>query len=215
MMGLAEETLRQAGAPQAKPTTLADGGYASGAGFAQASQEGREVLAPMPPASENGGKNPYHASCFEHDAQRDVVRCPAGRELPFRRLRNRRGAIVREYRGADACRGCPVRGLCTRDRHGRSIEIAPWQGALREHQAKMGRPENAALYRRRSAIVEPVFGWLKAVMGFRRWTVRGLEKVRTQWAMLCTALNLRAIYRKWVEQRKCAASPDGMLAAAA
>jgi len=206
MMALAEETLRGAGAGQATPTTLADGGYASGGNFARAQAEGREVLAPMPSASKNSGGDPFHASRFEHDAGRDVVRCPGGRELPFRRLRKRRGATVREYRSAAVCAGCPLRPHCTADRHGRSIEIAPWQDALRRHRDKMGRAENAALYRRRPGIIEPVFGWIKAAMGFRRWTVRGLERVRTQWAMLCTALNLRAIYREWVARLKRAAN---------
>ena len=42
-------------------------------------------------------------------------------------------------------------------------------------------------------IVEPVFGILKQGEGFRRWTVRGLENVRTQWALVCTAYNLKKL----------------------
>jgi hypothetical protein len=30
-----------------------------------------------------------------------------------------------------------------------------------------------------------------------RWTVRGLENVRTQWALLCAVLNLKSIYKHW------------------
>ena len=58
-------------------------------------------------------------------------------------------------------------------------------------------PAKQALLRQRKAIVEPVFATIKQAMGFRRWTVRGLENVRTQWALLCTALNLKKIYQHW------------------
>ena len=54
-----------------------------------------------------------------------------------------------------------------------------------------------ALLKQRGATVEPVFGWGKEVLGFRRWTVRGLEKVKTQWLLLCTAMNLLRLYKHW------------------
>ena len=45
-------------------------------------------------------------------------------------------------------------------------------------------------YRLRKQIVEPVFGHIKHARGFRQFLLRGLEKVRGEWAMLCTAHNL-------------------------
>ncbi len=45
-------------------------------------------------------------------------------------------------------------------------------------------------YRLRKQIVEPVFGQVKAARGFRRFSLRGLDKVRGEWAMICTAHNL-------------------------
>jgi len=49
----------------------------------------------------------------------------------------------------------------------------------------------------RSQISERRFAQLKQHDGFRRWTVWGLESVRTQWSMLCSTLNLRVLYRRW------------------
>ena len=46
-------------------------------------------------------------------------------------------------------------------------------------------------YRSRKTIVEPVFGWVKRVLGFRSFRLRGLEKVRGEWNLVCMALNLR------------------------
>jgi hypothetical protein len=48
-------------------------------------------------------------------------------------------------------------------------------------------------YRLRKQIVEPVFGQIKQARGFRQFLLRGLEKVRAEWAMLCTAHNLRKL----------------------
>jgi len=45
-------------------------------------------------------------------------------------------------------------------------------------------------YRLRKQIVEPVFGQIKAARRFRQFLLRGLDKVRGEWAMLCTAHNL-------------------------
>jgi hypothetical protein len=48
-----------------------------------------------------------------------------------------------------------------------------------------------AAYRRRKAIVEPPNGWIKAVLGFRQFSFRGLAKVEAEWKLVCMALNLR------------------------
>ena len=58
-----------------------------------------------------------------------------------------------------------------------------------------------AALKQRGSTIEPVFGWAKEVMGFRRWTVRGLEKVKTQWLLLCTAMNLIRLHNDWSEGR--------------
>lgn len=48
-----------------------------------------------------------------------------------------------------------------------------------------------AQYKRRKAIVEPVFGWVKQVLGFRRFSLRGIEKVSGEWDLVCLAVNLK------------------------
>jgi hypothetical protein len=51
--------------------------------------------------------------------------------------------------------------------------------------------ESQAAYRRRKAIVEAPNGWIKSVLGFRQFSLRGLEKVRAEWRLVCLAMNLR------------------------
>jgi hypothetical protein len=45
-------------------------------------------------------------------------------------------------------------------------------------------------YRLRKQIVEPLFGQIKHARGFRQFLLRGLDKVRAEWAMICNAHNL-------------------------
>jgi hypothetical protein len=53
----------------------------------------------------------------------------------------------------------------------------------------------AAIYARRKAIVEPVFGQIKEARGFRRFSLRGLIKVEGEWAIVCLTHNILKMYR--------------------
>ena len=55
---------------------------------------------------------------------------------------------------------------------------------------RMSRPESRAIYRRRKAIVEPVFGQIKNT-GFRGFGVRGLSKVAGEFSLVCVAHNIK------------------------
>ena len=61
------------------------------------------------------------------------------------------------------------------------------QAMLKKLKTRRGR----ALYKKRKGIVEPVFGWLKHVLGFRAFSLRGHRKVSGEWSLVCMALNLR------------------------
>jgi len=63
----------------------------------------------------------------------------------------------------------------------------PLTQAMRQ---KLRRAGYRSRYRLRKQIVEPVFGQIKQARGFRQFLLRGIEKVRAEWAMICTAHNL-------------------------
>jgi len=50
------------------------------------------------------------------------------------------------------------------------------------------------LYKLRQQTVEPVFGIIKSSVGFRQFLLRGLEKVSTEWTLVCLAYNLRRLH---------------------
>ncbi|WP_336885395.1 transposase [Achromobacter pulmonis] len=57
--------------------------------------------------------------------------------------------------------------------------------------AKMDTEEMRAAYRRRKWLAEPPNGWIKNVLGFRQFSMRGLHRVQAEWKLVCLALNLR------------------------
>jgi transposase len=61
--------------------------------------------------------------------------------------------------------------------------------------AKVQTPKGKALYARRKVIVEPVFGQIKEVRGFRRFLLRGLANIRGEWRLVCLTHNLLKIWR--------------------
>lgn len=50
------------------------------------------------------------------------------------------------------------------------------------------------LYKLRKQTVEPVFGIIKEVLGFRRFSMRGREKTETEWSLVCMAYNIRRLF---------------------
>jgi hypothetical protein len=68
-------------------------------------------------------------------------------------------------------------------------------------QHKLRTDAGRAIYKRRKVIVEPVFGQIKEQRGFRRFSLRGLEKVRAEWKLVCATANLLKLFRYgWTPQ---------------
>ena len=61
--------------------------------------------------------------------------------------------------------------------------------------AKLRRAGHRSRYRLRKQVVELVFGQIKQANGFRQFLLRGVEKVKAEWAMICTGHNLRKLAR--------------------
>ncbi len=71
----------------------------------------------------------------------------------------------------------------------------PAQQARAAMTAKLETAEGKAIYARRKVIVEPTFGQIKQARGFRRFSFRGLEKVRGEWSFVCATHNLLKLFR--------------------
>ncbi|KPH85868.1 transposase [Komagataeibacter intermedius AF2] len=68
----------------------------------------------------------------------------------------------------------------------------PWRPAMKD---RLETTEAGDVYRLRKQTVEPVFGIIKSVMGLRRFTLRSLAKVTTEWTLVALAYNRRRMAR--------------------
>ena len=67
-------------------------------------------------------------------------------------------------------------------------------------QRRLKTKRGRARFKTRKHIVEPAFAWAKQVLGFRSFSMRGLERARGEWDLVCLAVNLRRMNQKmaWV-----------------
>lgn len=199
LVPMIQQARENLGGARLQSVTVADTGYGSGADLQAAAAQGLEVLAPSPEGKPTQG-NAYATQHFTIDPHGQTVTCPQGRLLDYEGQTTRKGQLVQRFRCHH--RDCPVRGQCTRDPKGRQIEVWPHHSVVAAMRAGLQKPKAREQWQQRREIIEPRFAQIKEQDGFRRWTVWGLEAVRTQWSLLCATLNLRVLYKRWQGTRK-------------
>jgi hypothetical protein len=70
--------------------------------------------------------------------------------------------------------------------------IEPWRLAMVD---KLDNPDAKARCARRKQTVEPVFGFIKAALGFTRFHLRGIANVTSEWPLIALAYNCRRLHR--------------------
>jgi transposase len=102
------------------------------------------------------------------------------------------------YKGEDHFVALEARGITPYVSLGREGTAAPTTDpgpATARMTARLASDDGRAIYRRRKAIVEPVIGWIKHVLGFRQFSVRGEANTRGEWTLVCLAVNLKRLHR--------------------
>lgn len=176
--------------------TACDAGYANGEQLKSCEESQTPVLVAL--REEPEAKGAYSKAYFRYDPQGDVYICPKGEQL-VQLGTNKSHATSQHadliYRCLNTT--CPVRAECTKDPRGRKIRRPHGEDARERQAEKQQDPRMRVLLSLRKEIVEHLFGIVKTVDGFRRFTVRGLEKADAQWALVCTAVNLRKLLAWW------------------
>ena len=103
------------------------------------------------------------------------------------------------YRGEATFQTLEARGITAYISLGHEVRPAkpphPAHVATQRMAARLASDAGRARYRRRKAIVEPVLGWIKEVLGFRRFRLRGEAKARGEWTLVCLAVNVKRFHR--------------------
>ncbi|MCG5105416.1 transposase, partial [Oceanobacillus alkalisoli] len=97
------------------------------------------------------------------------------------------------------CSGCPLRDLCTKAKPGNNRKVflnEKWESQKEYVRTKLSDEKTGEIYGKRKIDVEPVFGFLKANLGFTRFSVRGKQKATNELAFALMAVNLRKFTAK-------------------
>ncbi|MFC3559919.1 transposase [Pedobacter jamesrossensis] len=99
--------------------------------------------------------------------------------------------VLRKYQAGN-CSNCPLNGSCHKSRGNRIIEVNMELNRLKAKAYSLLNSEEGKMRRKiRCHDVETVFGNIKQNHGFRRFMLRGKEKVAIEWGLLAIAHNIR------------------------
>lgn len=191
---------------------VSDGGYGSEQNLGWVEDKGITAYIKHPlfdrqqnKAGEN--KHPFSTDKLYYNKEKDCYICPMGQamdKVDTYTKKNARGfkQTFTKYR-AQNCEGCPLRGLCHKGKSNRIIEVNHNLNRLKQKADELLKSEEGIRHRKkRPCDVEPVFGNLKQNHHFRRFMLRGLEKVSIETGLLALAHNLRK--KAAIQMRKAA-----------
>jgi transposase len=185
---------------QPVPTALADTGYFSSATL-EAAAEHPDTTVLMPDGQAPSSEQAYHKDHFTYDPATDTLTCPEGQTLTYSGLIRRPDGEpdARRYRAPrKICAACPALAVCAKSaKKGRSVSLRPDDARLRAHRAQMATEAAKATYRRRKALIEPVFGVIKDRLDGRQLYLRGLAAVKSEWTLVAAAFNYRVLLKIW------------------
>jgi len=138
---------------------------------------------------------------WEYNKEGKYYICPNGRRLTYRRTEKRvtdSGFSQKfQWYECESCKYCRKRKQCTtRVKGNRIIERNErWMRLKLKAQRTLEDERYVELRKQRSVEVETVFGQIKGNQGYRRFLLRGMAKVSTEYGLLVLGYNLKQLYR--------------------
>lgn len=178
-----------------RPTILlADAGYFSYDNIDLLNQIGTDSYIPdnFFKIEERGKSKYFPKSMFRFDKENDCYYCPAGITMPFKWIQKRDDEPnLNQYIG-DHCSICVLRNACTKAKK-RIISRDLREHLMEDMRKKLRTEEGKELYQERMSTVEPVFGQMKQNRGFTEFLLRGEDKAKVEFIMMCIVHNIEKI----------------------
>lgn len=140
-------------------------------------------------------KETFIITLSRYNAEQDCLYCPMGQKME--KLGERK---TQTYTGfeqtsslyqAKNCEGCPMRGVCHKGKENRIVSV---NHNLERHKKiareKLLSEKGIEKRGQRCVDVEGTFGQLKQNKGFRRFLLRGLDKIDIELGLLCIGMNI-------------------------
>ncbi|MDM1679116.1 transposase, partial [Myroides odoratimimus] len=156
----------------------------------------QEQVEKKPRKNAKQSTKPFTTDKLFYQHKGDYFVCPMGQKMHYigdTTKTTTTGFIqtLRQYQ-AKNCQGCPLNGVCHKAKGNRTIEI---NFELQRHRKQASKllttKEGIDKRKQRCHDVETVFGNIKQNHGFRRFMLRGKEKVAIEWGLLAIAQNIR------------------------
>ncbi|WP_453997417.1 IS1182 family transposase [Bacillus nitroreducens] len=184
-------------------TVIADAGYGSEENYVYAvgdeKEQRFEFLIPygsyVQEQTRKYKKDIKNAKNWTYVEDDDYFICPKGMKVTFKKYLNKKNKSGYEqsfkiYECED-CTDCPLKAQCTKAKGNRQIH---WNTIFEEMKAKaktaLECDEKSAIYAQRKVEVESVFGHIKGNRSFRRFSLRGLDKVYVEFGIVALAHNI-------------------------
>lgn len=141
-------------------------------------------------------KKPYAIDKLTYDAAKDRYRCPSGKSMKNIGTKQKQTTsgfkqTITRYR-TNKCNGCPLQAQCNPGNNTRIIEVNHNLNRLKNQADKRLKTKKGIKKRKqRCHDVEPVFAAIKHNHHFKRFMLRGIEKVTIETGLLALAHNLR------------------------
>lgn len=141
-------------------------------------------------------KKPYATDKLPYDEQADKYFCPAGKTMKnigafTKNNRNGYKQTITRYQ-TEKCEGCPLQEACNPGKNNRVIEVNHNLNRLKQQAEKRLKSKRGVQKRKQRCYdTEPVFANIKHNHHFKRFMLRGINKVTVETGLLAIAHNLR------------------------
>ncbi len=170
----------------------ADAGYSDIVEIEKLESAKKTVVVPSQAQASDKEAGAFEKSKFTYDSDSDCYLCPEGNSLIFKRFQDKEKQ-KKDYRveNPEQCRSCQHFGQCTESNQGRTITRHVLEELREAVSERFKDPEIKKIYDRRKCRAEHPFGYIKKVLGFGQFLLRGLEGVRAEASIMATCFNLR------------------------
>jgi transposase len=139
-------------------------------------------------------KGSFNVDNLHYNKALDCYFCPMGQSMAFigTKVETTQAGYKRTLSRYQAknCVGCPLRGMCHKSKENRIVEVSHRLIELRNKARERLLSDRGIYHRKQRPVdVEPVFGMIKHNRGFKRFLLRGLDKVNIEFALIALAHN--------------------------
>ena len=184
-------------------TITADAGYGSEENYAYLEGEGVEAFVKYnyfhkEQKQAKKEPDPFHPDQLHYNLEQDCYYCPMGQQMHNigQYQKKTTNGYLQTYTRYQAinCNGCPLRGLCHKSKYHRIIERNHNLIRLKaKAKEKLLSKEGIAHRKQRCWDIEAIFGDIKHNMNFKRFALRGIEKVNVEIGLVAMAHNLKKL----------------------